>query len=223
MQRLIAFFLTALFLIGIPGVATGQSVFNDFIDIEGHWAEKDIKTVGENGIMNGLAINDQGFRVFAPEIGVNRAQLATILVRTFHLDYDQMNFIKEPVVQDYYLDVDNNAWYKDAVLVCAVNNIFAEHNYYYPDKEVSRIEVARAIQHCFEAKGLNIPMIMMMPVYEDTHDLNQQDMNAMVFVSNTGIMKGDGTYFYPNQTVKRSEMARIINRCTQLIELNENK
>ncbi|MGE5381515.1 MAG: S-layer homology domain-containing protein [Methylocystaceae bacterium] len=42
----------------------------------------------------------------------------------------------------------------------------------------------------------------------------------MVFVSNTGIMKGDGKLFRPDDTITRAEFAVVVTRCHRLIELN---
>ena len=65
-------------------------------------------------------------------------------------------------------------------------------------------------------------MTNMMPIYADTGSLTDEDRNAVIFVSNTGIMKGDGGNFRPGEPVKRAELARVLNRCAQLIALNHS-
>lgn len=65
-------------------------------------------------------------------------------------------------------------------------------------------------------------MIMLMPYYEDTNNLLNEELNAMIFVSNTGIMKGDGHYFRPGDMVKRAELARVLNRCSSLMSIDES-
>lgn len=213
-----------LILLVFPGIALAQLDPGDYIDIHGHWAEQDIQLLDQLGIMNGMGTNAQGFKVFAPESSVARAQLAKVLTDTFQLDYGQLRFIKQPAASDYYRDVENTSWYSNSVVMCAINQIFnptGDYNF-EPAADVTRIEMAGAIYRSFNAKGISIPMIRMMPVYNDTQDLYQDDMNALVFVSNTGIMRGDGQNFRPADRVTRAELARTINRCIELINLNEN-
>ncbi len=222
MHKKIVLLLIFLMVLTLPAASVAQLATDDFVDVKGSWAEPEIQTVCQLGIMNGTGTDAQGFKVFTPEGLVSRAQLSSVLVRTFRLDYGQIRFIKEPAASDYYRDVDNKAWYASDVLMCAINKIFASTEKFYPDSVVSRIEIARAIQQSFTAKGIVIPMIMSMPIYEDTNSLSQQDMNAMIFVNNTGIMKGDGTKFRPGDNVKRAELAMIMKRCSELSGVNEN-
>jgi predicted secreted protein len=224
MQKKLILLVVMLILLAFPGIGLAKLAPGDYIDIHGHWAEQDIQLLDQLGIMKGMGMTAQGFKIFAPESHVTRAQLAKVLVDTFQLDYGQLRFIKQPAASDYYRDVDNTSWYANAVVMCAINQIFnrTENNSFEPAAELTRMEVARAIYRSFNAKGISIPMIMMMPVYNDTQELVLEDMNALVFVSNTGIMRGDGQNFRPADRVTRAELARIINRCINLINLNEN-
>jgi predicted secreted protein len=207
-----------------PGAGQAKLAQGDYIDLKGHWAEQDILFLDQLGIMQGTGTNEQGYKIFAPGSLVTRAQMAKVLTDTFQLDYGQLRFFKQPVASDYYRDVDNNSWYADAVVMFAINEIFYARDEYNfePAVQLSRMEAAQAIYRSFNAKNISIPMIMMMPVYNDTQDLGQEDMNAMVFVSNTGIMKGDGQNFRPDDLLTRAELAKIIGRCIELICLNEN-
>jgi predicted secreted protein len=221
MRKRIVIFIIFIIMLAFPKVSAAI-LPGDFIDVKGSWPETEIQTVFKLGLMSGIGTDAQGFNVFAPDGLVTRAQLSSVLVRTFRLDYDQIRFIKEPLASDYYQDIDNKAWYANDVLMCAINEIFPGTKNFSPDSAVSRLEIARAIQQSFTAKGIIIPMIMSMPIYEDTNDLSQQDMNAVVFVSNTGIMKGDSLRFRPGDNVNRAELARILMRCSELSGVNEN-
>jgi len=232
MKRHLTWWLIALLLLIGPGYAWGQSVPNPPAktggivpgDFKGHWAEQEIKTSIDLGLMVGTGRNCQGQCIFSPETTVNCAQLAAVLVRTFNLDYGDKRFIKQPLASDYYRDVDNGAWYAGDVVMCAINDIFVkDDNKLDPNRSVSRIEVAQAVKRCFEAKDIKVIMIMMMPEYNDMKGLTQEETNALVFASNTGIMKGDGdNNFRPRQSVKRAELARILNRCTSMISIDQS-
>lgn len=221
MKKIAAVFLVGLLLMVGAAPTLAQQPDTNFVDIEGHWAESDIMDVSSLGLLSGID-SKQGGSVFAPDARVTRAELASVLVRTFALDYGQIRFVKQPLISDYYRDVDNHSWYANAALVCAVNDIFNLDNDFEPKQEMSRIEVAQAVKRSFEAKEIVVPMILMMPVYEDTNDLEQEEQNAMVFVSNTGIMEGTNNCFRPHDTVTRAELARIINRCIEMMTIDEN-
>lgn len=245
MKRHLTWILIALFLLAVPLINPGQSVAvsaneapvinpvtptaspvrdvsSGIVDIKGHWGEKDIKAAVNQGWMTGMGKTSSGHSLFSPEATVSRAQLATALVRAFQLDYGDKRFIKQPQATDYYRDVNNKAWYAEAVVYCAINGIFPEDKYFHPNQNISRIEMAQAIEHCFKAKGINIPMIMSMPTYRDMEGLSQEETNALVFVNNTGIMKGDGERFRPQAPVKRAELARLLNRVSSMMSIDES-
>ncbi len=106
-------------------------------------------------------------------------------------------------------------------MFCAINQVFASGGNFYPEQEITRIEVARTIYRGVNAKGLNIPMIMLMPHYQDMQGLSQEDTNALVFVSNTGLMKGDSQYWRPNDKVTRAELAQVMHGLIKLIAVNQ--
>jgi predicted secreted protein len=221
LKRLLPWLLVFLML-AMAGTAGAKNVPDDFTDIQGHWAEQDIKLVSGLGLMNGTETNEQGLRLFSPDEIVTRAQLAAVLQYTFQLDYGQIKFIKPPLASDYYPDVDNQAWYANSLVMCAINNIFPASDSFYPDRPVTRLETAQAICRCFDAKGISVPMILMMPMFEDTGFLSQEELNAVVFVNNTGIMKGEDNCFRPEQNVTRAELAGILSRCIQLLTVDES-
>ncbi len=220
MRKFFAFLLIAGFLICLCGTSSAKLLKGTFIDTGGHWAENEIETAYNRGLMQGVGTDKFGFKVFAPEANVNRYQLAVVSDRAFDLDYGTMRFIKEPVASDYYSDLENEAWYSGAVTLGAINHIFAADGEFKGEKEVSRIEAARGIYRAFQAKGISVPMIMLMPMYDDTTELAQEDVNAMVFVSNTGIMKGHDNLFRPYDPLTRAELARVLNQVVNLIEMN---
>lgn len=192
-----------------------------FSDTQGHWAQAAIARAAEQDLMHGIGENEQGELLFTPEGAVTRSQAAAILTRAFGLDYGDKEFEKEPLPANYYQDVNHDAWYAESVLLCAINNVFSfEGERFYPDRQVTRMEMALAIQNSFMAKNINVPMILMMPHFNDTQDLSNAEMNAVVFVHNTGIMKGNEGYFHPYDNLTRAEMARIIIACKDLIDLN---
>ena len=220
MRHLATIAVVVTILICLPATASAETDLM-FSDTKGHWAEKSIARAAEHNLMQGIGQNEQGEILFAPDSLVTRAQAAAVLVRAFNLDYGHNHSLKETRASDYYRDVNNDSWYTEPIVLCTFNKIFsAEGNRFYPDRPVTRIEMAQAIQRSFTAKNINVPMIMMMPHFNDTQDLSNEEMNAVVFVHNTSIMKGSGGYFRPLDKLTRAEMARIISTCKEIMELN---
>jgi hypothetical protein len=218
MKKVVCYLLVAVLFL-TTGTASAKLLSGVFVDIQGHWAESDIEAAYNRGLIQGTGINEFGCETFSPEENVNRFQLAAVLERTFELDYGNMQFIKKPQARDYYYDTEE-AWYSEAVALGAINHIFAQGGKFMGDEKVSRIELARSIYNAFQAKGINIPMIMIMPLYYDTAELIQEDVNVITFVSNTSIMKGNENIFRPHNSINRAELARVLNQCAKLIDMN---
>jgi hypothetical protein len=102
MKRTLCSVLLAATLLIAPGAGFAQTPFDD---IQSSQALADIETVYQKGIMLGTVDNK-----FNPDDIVDRAQLAVCLVRTFDLDINDLQFVKEPVPSDLYDDVEDNTW-----------------------------------------------------------------------------------------------------------------
>ncbi len=191
-----------------------------FSDTKGHWAEAEIRKACTDGLMQGVGATEKGEQIFAPDYKVSRAQLAVVLAKTFQLDYGQLRFIREPAASDYFWDLNDDEWFANAAILCAVNRIYEAGREFHPEESITRIEAARSIYRAFEAKNIHVAMIMLMPNYSDAKELTLEDINAMVFVSNTGIMKGENNLFRPGDTITRGELARVLNRCFHLVKTN---
>lgn len=220
-KRLIAI-TAAVSMLAAPAAAIGAPDPSRFADIKGHWAEPVITEAVQADLMQGIGENAQGQIIFAPTGLVSRAQAASALTRAFNIDYGDYRFVKEPQATDYYRDVDNNTWYAQAAILCALHEVMTDIDYsgkFYADRSISRLEMARAIQRSFTVKKINVPMIMLMPYFEDTGNLPNDDMNSIVFVNNTGIMKGNNGYFRPHDPLTRAELARVILACKQVMDM----
>ncbi|MGE5371151.1 MAG: S-layer homology domain-containing protein [Solirubrobacterales bacterium] len=207
-------FITALILLvvsAVPGIAAENRAVNDYSK---HWAAGTIRQVLSAGLMKGYA---EG--VFGPDDLLTRAQMAVLTGKMFHLDYGDKRFIKAPKLSDSYDDVRENQYYSDAVLMWAINDILPTGSRRFePDKPVTRLEAAHAVKQCFQAKKAQIVMIMMMPVYEDTQSLSEEQQQDIAYVTNTGIMRGDQNRFRPNAPLTRAEAAVILLKANQVYQ-----
>ncbi|HBC92182.1 MAG TPA: hypothetical protein DCZ10_04555 [Pelotomaculum sp.] len=210
MKRVLFMFLLAATLLIAPEAGLARTPFDD---IASHQALADIEAVYEKGIMIGTADNK-----FSPDEIVDRAQLAVCLVKTFNLNYDDLDFVKAPVPSDLYDDVDNDAWYSQASMIIGYEQILPiSDRKFKPHEAVTRADVASAITGSFAAKKLSVITTMMWPNYLDTTDLTQEQQSDISFVFNTGIMRYAGNEFGPEREITRVELAAILNRTLQTL------
>ena len=97
-------------------------------DVKGHWAESYIETLRSLGIMEGYP--DGTFR---PNSNVTKAELATLLNRTFGLTEKK---------EISYADVAAGKWYYDQFRLAADYVFTFSGGYAYPDTALTRQEAA---------------------------------------------------------------------------------
>lgn len=186
-------------------------------DVDNHWARQQILTAVDKGIMNGF-----GDGRFLPNQSLTRVELAVVLHKLFELDYGNIQFIKAPEITDYYDDVPEGTWYTEAAMLMAINKILpGDSREFKPQQPVTRLEVAQAITRCFTVKEIPVVTIMMMPIYEDTRDVEGEQ--AIAFITNTGIMKGNNNYFRPYDPLTRAEAACVFLNTARVIEQYRNE
>ncbi|MGE5403958.1 MAG: S-layer homology domain-containing protein, partial [Candidatus Saccharibacteria bacterium] len=177
------------------------------------WAKQAIAEIQQKGIM----LND--VRGFGGNRAVTRGEMAFALTKLFNLDYGDIRFIKAPQVSDYYTDVAANSPYAEAIMMCAINNIFeSKDRQFKPMAKVTRIEAAIAINRCFQAKKIEVFTTMMFPMYDDTAKLTSEESAAMSFVSNSGMMQGDKKRFRLYSPMTRAEAACLFVKTGKVIE-----
>jgi len=164
-----------------------------FVDVQGHWAIKDIIAMDEKGILQGIqGISEE---LFGPNEITTRNDLIATLEGLIELKLDDESTNETQGLNEMFDDVT---------------------------KPVTRMEAAQAIEKCFEINKLSVMMTLMFPVYDDTADMTPEESSALSFVFNTGIMKGKtAKEFAPGDPVTRAELVVILNRTSAVLELAE--
>lgn len=199
-----------------PPIAENIKYKGNLLDANIHWASKDIDLVVQEGIMNGYPDN-----TFKPDKELNRLELAVVLDRVFDFNFDTIRFIKMPELKDNFDDVYDGKWYSASLIEATFFGVLDSNDRQFrPNKLVTRMEVAKAIQKSFEAKSLNVVMTEMFPIYEDTKNLKSDEISALSFVFNTSIMKGKGNNtFAPYEPISRAELATVLKRTMDTIKV----
>ncbi len=175
---------------------SGQSGgFSDQAQIP-NWAEDAIKKLTEQGIIKG---NDDGS--FAPNKGVNRAELAKIIVLATGIE------VKE-TAHRHFSDVPPGAWfhpYVEAIYDKGWINGYPDGTF-KPDWGINRAEIAKIVANAFELSELNIGSY-------NFQDVNRKDwfFPFVQKVYQNQIMTHDGRgYFFPGENLKRAQAAKIV-------------
>ncbi|NLW44069.1 MAG: S-layer homology domain-containing protein [Syntrophomonadaceae bacterium] len=217
MRKKTAIIITLAVLVSLVGAAAFAGQPSGISDIVSHWARQQIMAAIDQGIMSGA-----GDGRFYPDRALTRAELAVVLHKLFKLDYGDIQFIKAPEIADYYDDVPEGTWYAEAAMLMAVNKILpGDSREFKPRQPVTRLEVAQAINRCFTVKEIPVVTIMMLPIYEDTRDMEGEQ--AIAFVTNTGIMKGYNNYFRPHDPLTRAEAACVFVNTAGVIKQYRNE
>jgi len=178
-------------------------VSNPFTDIQGHWAEADIKYLFENGIVTGRTLT-----LFAPEDNVTRAEFVTLIIR--------MLARSKTAYANEYADVSKDAWYAENIATALSLGLISKDVNFRPNDLITREEMVKIAVNAY-ALGKNLP-----EAGETSFADNDQIAPwAKAYVSrgvSLGFVKGmsDGS-FAPKKNTTRAESAVIIKRISDVL------
>ncbi len=177
---------------------------DDFEDIRGHWAESYIRKCMKLELFSGVSD-----KLFVPDGRMTRAMTAAVFYR----------MAGQPVIQSSsaFADVRANAWYRNAVAWAAQNGLVkGENGYFYPDKDISRQELAVMFYRYAAAQHMNVTNTGGTS-FSDEDEIAVWARAAVAWCAAEGLIAGrpDGR-FAPNETASRSEVAALLVRFTEL-------
>ena len=151
-----------------------EAPVNTFKDIKAnHWAQKDIMTLAEKGILIGVGNGE-----FAPNKGMKAADTKTLLSRIYDGKIEMGNL-------------------KDGELL-------------------TRAQLAVILKNTF---GKNVQTTASLAQFKDLKALGQEEMEALSYVYEMGILKGvSDNQMSPNTKVTRAQVATIIVRLLAVLE-----
>ena len=167
-------------------------------DIAGHWAEGDIKSLFEKGIVVGDENNK-----FNPDNKITRAEMAALIVRAFGLKEEYKNL---------FTDVSGEEWYGD--IVCAVSSagiMKGDKITFRPNDYIKREELAVVLLNVLNYKGIEISEGNMN--FSDNDEVSDWAKDAVGTVTAMGLMNGVGeNKMSPKAYATRAQAASIIGR-----------
>ncbi|MGM0792472.1 MAG: S-layer homology domain-containing protein [Bacillota bacterium] len=208
-------FILAASLLSPMGSSAVQANGENFADIKGHWAEKEIRELIEKGIVNGQLKN--GKLVINPNIEITRAEFFTIVIRSLKADIEGSSPGKS-----LFKDVDNH-WAKPYIEAARRKGITTGYKdgTFKPNQNISRAEVVAALIRAYEIKGSAAHKVP----FKDITPQHWAYTNIQIAVEQKIINGYPDNTFKPENKIKRAEsfviIHRIINRDPE--EDNEEK
>lgn len=171
---------------------------NNFIDIKGHWAEKQIEKWAQGNLVAGYVDG-----TFKPDHDITRAEFVVVVNRVFgYTETTALNFI----------DVGAEDWYAlDIAKAKAVGCISGyPDGSFRPNQSISRQEVAAVLTKILSLKGTETNMLAK---FVDQAEFPVWSFSSIKAITEKGYMSGypDGT-FRPTKALTRAEIISVLDR-----------
>jgi len=174
-----------------------------YLDVpEDAWYEPAVLFVTEQGIMNGIRSG-----IFQPKSTMTRAMFAAVL-------YRMAGTPAVPECESPFCDVENGAWYTDAVFWTAGEGIFVGggDGSFCPEDPASREQLVTVLWRSFDSpEGLGD-----LSGFEDTDSVSDWATDAFRWAVGEGVIAGrQSGILDPKAAVSRAEAAQVLMRCFQ--------
>ena len=181
-----------------------QSGTLPFTDVKtGDWFYEAVQYVYDKGMMTGVSADR-----FAPASTTTRGMIVTILYRLEN----------EPAVSggSAFTDVENGAWYADAVAWAAANDIVngTSATTFAPNSPITREQMATMLYRFAQYKGMDVVTLQEhLTGYPDGDQVSDYAIPAMNWAVGQGLIAGmeNGT-LVPQGSATRAQVATILMR-----------
>lgn len=189
-----------------PTTAKEDTIKNIFSDInESDWFYDFVISAYESGLMQGMSENS-----FEPSSKLTRAMFITVMHR--------MGDLPKVKKQSNFTDVDDGAWYADAIAWGYENKIISgiSETEFDPNDNITREQIATILYRYAKYKGMNVNNIASaadITAYPDAVQISDWAINAMRYCISKKIITGDDTgNIFPQNYASRAEMATMVVR-----------
>jgi hypothetical protein len=182
-----------------------------FQDLKGDPAATKISALQQRGVVSGIDADH-----FDPQGKVTFAQGIQLFVKGLHLNIDNLRFIRAPKASDYYSQVDDDAWYANALIIAQYNGITFDRNI-DPNAPMTKQQFAYFLYESMLKKA-DIPVPAMAMVIADEQDISK---NAVSSIQALLILKiaalDENNRFLPKKEITRSEASELIYNAIEFL------
>ena len=172
-----------------------QNRINNYSDINGHWAEKNIKLAMNNGWVTTS-------NIFRPNNSITRAEFITIVNNAFGFN---------KIANISFKDVKFTDWYYEGICIAVEAGYISGYsdNTFKPNSPITREEVASIITTIKNNKDSNLNKLSM---YLDAHKVSSWAKSSVEGAIESGYMGAGSKYFNPKSNITRAETIVTIER-----------
>jgi hypothetical protein len=184
-----------------------------FTDISGVAGKDKIVSLQEQGIIKG-----NGTGLFVPDAPVTASQGIQLLVNAFHLNIDNIRFIKAPKASDYFKNAKDDAWYSNAFIIISFSGLDLPSDL-DPNAKWTRGEFTYYLVTLMEKQG-NLPLIKLIPAdISDSAKINILYSGAIqrALVYKLVQLDADGG-FRPKEPVTRADAATAVYQALEYLK-----
>ena len=193
-------------------VGTLSSSALAFEDLDGVSHADKIMELRDRGIVNGMSKTK-----FVPHEKMTAQQAIPLIVKSMQLSLAHKTFIKAPVASDYFTKIPNDAWYAEAFIIAAENDVPIDRDV-NPNATVTREQFVQWLMHGLYATG-EYAWIEIYHMLEDEKQVSEGYMGAIQHAIIGGIaeLDKDGK-FRPQEPVTRAEAAVMVRNAVQFVQ-----
>ncbi|RAP76922.1 S-layer homology domain-containing protein [Paenibacillus montanisoli] len=198
--------MTVLFL------SISQSVWA-FSDTKNDPNEAKIAELQKQGILSGSGKDG----AFQPNGKLTYAAGITMIVKGLGLNIDNIRFIKEPKVSDYFSKMKDNAWYAQTFIIASLNGLDIPRDT-DPSAVMTREQFAHHLMKGVLKKG-DFAFIDLYIMLKDEKDVTPAYMDSIQKLLITKIAQLDSSQkFYPKKSITRSDAAGWLYGAIQFVK-----
>ena len=179
-----------------------------FTDVKsGDWFYEAVQYVYDKGMMTGVSADR-----FAPASTTTRGMIVTILYRLEN----------EPAVSggSAFTDVENGAWYADAVAWAAANDIVngTSATTFAPNSPITREQMAAILYRYAAYKGYDVSQNADLSGYTDAASISDYAKDALAWANAQKLITGvTDTTLNPQGSATRAQVATILMRLCETV------
>ena len=180
-----------------------------FTDINGHWAEADIRWIAQRGLMTGTAPGR-----FAPDLIMTRGMFITTLGRLAGIDPSQY-------ASPDYSDVAPDAYYAPYITWATTNGLAhgTASDTFSPDAPVTREQMAVLLVNYARLSGQPLPQKTAPTPFADQDQISPWAQEAVQTLQASGLLRGKANnHFAPQDAATRAETAVVLKRFIETTE-----
>jgi heme-binding NEAT domain protein len=208
---------TLFFTFNVPGLEEGtnssnnpdnpnNTIQNPFTDIDNVFSKDEILALYAAGITTGTTAT-----TFSPNKNITRAQFAVMIARALNIQSAKATAFKDVKGQ----------WYENEVQALAEVGIVTGVNAttFNPNANITRQQAAAMILRMLEYKGYKVTVDENALSYKDANKVFDYAKQAVSELQALDIMTGSNDYLNPQSNLTRAQMAKILKRSLQLVNL----